>query len=176
MAGKKNRITTTTSTSVQDRRIGAEGGSTIVSEGGSLQSSYSETLNLIDSDTAQASVDALQSVSRSALDANAGVVSDAFGLSGDVLRENTDLSRAAIDMNVGLSETLFDRAVGVFDGATDLVGRAFDLSEAAGAAQQRTASEALAKTASEGNQALETITRGAMVIAAAFFVSRIFRG
>ena len=75
-----------------------------------------------------------------------------------------------------MSESLFEQASGVFDTATDLVGRAFDISEAAGLAQQQTASDALAKTASEGNQALETITRGAMVIAAVFFVSQVFRG
>ena len=171
MAGKKNRITTTTTTSVQDRRIGAEGGSTIVSEGGSLRNDtqITETFNLVDSDTAQASVEALSSVSRSALDAMTSTAGDALGA-------NSETSRAAIEANTSAAMGLFDRASDVFSEASGLVGRAFDLSEAAGLAQQQTASEALAKTASEGNQALETITRGAMAIAAAFFLSRIFRG
>ena len=156
MAGKKNRITTTTTTNVQDRRIGAEGGSTIVSEGGRLTRNFTdnsrvdarqtEIFNLTDSDTAQASVQALKSVSQSAID-------------------------GASDT----AESLFDRASDVFSEASGLVGRAFDLSEAAGASQQETAAAAIAKTASEGNQALETITRGAMVIAGAFLVAQIFR-
>lgn len=146
MAGKKNRITTITETDVQDRRIGAEGGSTIVSEGGSLTTNFAdnrrntEVFQLVDSDASIASIEALQSVSREAIGASS------------------------------------DTTLGLFEGASDIVGRALDLSEAAGAAQQATASAAIAKTASEGNQALETITRAAMVIAGVFFVARIFRG
>ena len=146
MAGKKNRITTTTTTNVQDRRIGAEGGSTIVSEGGSLSRSFtdntriSESFQLVDSDTAQSSVDALRDVSI-----------DAIGSTGDT-------------------------ALGLFEGVQQIVGRAFDFSEAAGQAQQQTVSAAIDRTASEDNQALETIMQGAMVIAAAFFLSRAIRG
>ena len=133
MAGKKNRITTTTTTNVQDRRIGVEGGSTVAAEGSTI--SY----QLTDSDTAKASVAALRDVSDRAI-----------GSAGDT-------------------------ALGLFEGVQQIVGRAFDFSERAGEAQQQTASAAIARTASEQNQALETITRGAMVIAGAFFLAQMFR-
>ena len=193
MAGKRNRITTTTTTNLEDRRIGAEGGSTIVSEGGALTNNFSdnrsfadnrsETTNLIDSDTALQSVEALEALSRDAVsgahdtargffDGVGGITDRAFdsvgGITGRAFDATEATSLEAISSSSGLADRLFSSAGGIVD-------RALDLSEAAGARQQATVSEALAKTASEGNQALELVVRGAMVIAAAFFVAQVLR-
>ena len=157
--GKKNRTITTTTTSVQDRRIGATDDAVIAAEGSFVDRSdnrrFSETRNfddrsvansnntttfeLVDSETSQASVEALRDTS------------------ADAIRATGDAALA-----------LFDRSAGIVDDALSLAG-----ASAAGA--QSTAGAALAKTASEGNQAIESVTRAAILIAGAFFVSQIFR-
>jgi hypothetical protein len=157
-SSKKTTTSTSTATSVQDRRIGAEGGSTIVAEGAALDASNRSTTNvsesthynLVDSDTAQASVEVLRDVSKTAIGETAGAFDTA-------LSEHTLIFSRALDFAEGESARAAETAAGALSSV------------------QATAAGALAKTASEGNQALETLTRAAVLIAGVFFVAQIFR-
>ena len=179
VAGGRKGTVTTTVTNVEDRRIAAEGGGRIAADGGTINETFNvhETFITNDSETAQRAVDVLGASSDRLVNRAADLGEQAIAHGGDLgrsaLEALRDTSNEAIRTNADLADGFLEESTGFLDG---VIGRAFDLVGEAGEAQAATTSAALATTASEGNQALQMVTRAAMVIAGAFFVAQIFRG